>query len=162
MQRIPEIKINFYISKNDSEDFDRDNVTQQLKLSPTSTSQPRLSPGRVHTVTYEEAVEAMGDGITVLPSAEPPYPFLIHAYWSVVLPRMQTWSLEEPLREMEALLRERVDTVCSICDLYNLRLTLIITVYADANNMPIISIPRGSVSFWSIMKTEFKFDFYLD
>lgn len=35
-------------------------------------------------------------------------------------------------------------------------------VFADSDNMPELTIPRKSVSFWASMGVSINFDFYLD
>lgn len=163
MDSIPQIRPIFILTKNDSADFDRDAVTQSLCIMPSKTSAPRLSKGELSCdVADINEVEAELSGITILPAASPPYQMLLHAYWSVELPRIECWDLDEPLQQLEQILCGKESEVLHVCKDYNLSADLIVRVFAESNNMPALKIPSSSVSFWASMGVSIGFDFYLD
>ena len=45
---------------------------------------------------------------------------------------------------------------------YDLTAELILRVYAESNDLPVIAFPSESVSFWSKMGAGMQFDLYLD
>lgn len=158
MARIPEIRPVFYLTKNTTEDFDREAVTRRLSIEPTKTLGLRLSPGRAASMDGFEDME----GMTVLPGDAPPYPILLHACWGVRLEKMPCWALDEPLRRMEELLRGREEEMRSICREMDLHAALTLAIHADSGNLPEMVLPRESVAFWASIGAEIDFDFYLD
>lgn len=162
MDMIPKIRPVFLLTKNDSTDFDRDAVTQRLCITPTRTSAPTLSKGKLNCDVDICEVERELTGITILPAAAPPYQMLKHAYWSVELPKIETWSLDEPLRQLEQILRGKEYEILDACKKYNLFADLIIRVFAESNSMPELTLSSKSVSFWASMGVSIGFDFYLD
>lgn len=162
MDRIPQIRLVFVLTKNDSTDFDREAVTQRLCLTPTSTCEPILSKGELYSDADIHEVERELPGITILPAESPPYHMLKHAYWSIELPKMECWSLEEPLSRLEQILSGKESRVLSVCEEYNLSADLTVRVFAESNDMPELIIPRSSVSYWASMGVTIGFDFYLD
>lgn len=162
MDRIPQIRLVFALTKNDSTDFDRDAVTQRLCLTPSKTCGPMLSKGILYSDADIHEVERDLSGITILPAESPPYHMLKHAYWSVELPKMECWSLEEPLSRLEQILSGKECKILSVCEDYNLCADLIVRVFAKSNSMPELTISRSSVSYWASMGVTIGFDFYLD
>ncbi|MBQ9994116.1 MAG: DUF4279 domain-containing protein [Clostridia bacterium] len=148
--------------KKDLNDFDRDAVTHRLSVAPTESSEPKLSKG---LVMCESDIGKVSDelvGLTILPAACPPYRMLKHAFWCIELPQIGSWSLDNPLRQLEEILRGKESEVSCICREYNLSADLIIRVFAKSNDMPELTIPSESVCFWASMGVSIGFDFYLD
>ena len=157
-----QMKLIFILTKNDSTDFDRDAVTRRLCIMPSEATAPTLSKGRLNCDEDICENERELSGITILPASSPPYQMLKHAYWSVELPKIECWELEEPLQQLEQILLGKESEVLHVCKEYNLSADLIIRVFAESNNMPELTIPSSSVSFWASMGVSFDFDFYLD
>lgn len=162
MQKKPKIRPIFLLTKNDRNDFNRDSVTHRLCIVPTQTCAPTLSKGTLSCDTDIQEVEKELSGITILPAESPPYQILKHANWSIELPQIESWSLDEPLRQLEQILHRKESEVLQVCTDYNLSADLIVRVFAESNNMPELTIPSSSVSFWASMGVSIGFDFYLD
>lgn len=157
-----QMKLIFILTKNDSTDFDRDAVTQRLGIMPSEATAPTLSKGRLNCDADICEIERELSGITILPAPSPPYQMLKHAYWSVESPKIECWGLEEPLQQLEQILLGKESEVLHVCKEYNLSADLIVRVFAESNNMPELTIPSSSVSFWASMGVSIGFDFYLD
>ena len=162
MGNIPQIRLIFILTKNDSTDFDRDAVTQRLCIMPSKEAAPTLSKGRLSCDADIREIERELSGLTILPAASPPYQMIKHAYWSVQLPKIECWGLDEPLQQLEQILFGKESEVLNVCKDYNLSADLIVRVFAESNNMPELTIPSSSVSFWASMGVSIGFDFYLD
>lgn len=158
----PQIRPIFSLTKKDVEDFDRDAVTHRLAIVPSETSEPKLSKGTVKCGPNIQEISNEFIGLTILPAPAPPYQMIKHAHWSIELPKIESWCLEEPLQKVEQILYGTETEVRSVCDEYNLRADLILRVFAESNNMPELTIPSKSVSFWASMGVSIGFDFYLD
>ncbi len=61
-----------------------------------------------------------------------------------------------------SFLREGKKEVALLCKEYDLTAELILRVYAESNDLPVIALPSESVSFWSKMGAGMQFDLYLD
>lgn len=157
-----QVKLIFILTKNDSTDFDRDAVTQRLCILPSEATAPTLSKGRLNCDADVCEIERELSGITILPAPSPPYQMLKHAYWSVESPKIECWGLEEPLQQLEQILLGKESEVLHVCKEYNLSADLIVRVFAESNNMPELTIPSSSISFWASMGVSIGFDFYLD
>lgn len=158
----PQIRPIFSLTKKDVEDFDRDAVTHRLSIVPTETSGPKLSKGTVNCGPNIQEISKEFIGLSILPAPAPPYQMIKHAHWSIELPKIKCWDLEEPLQKVEQILYGTGTEVRSVCDEYNLRADLILRVFAESNNMAELTIPSSSVSFWASMGASIGFDFYLD
>ena len=157
-----QMKLIFILTKNDSTDFDRDAVTQCLCIMPSEATAPTLSKGRLNCDEDICEIERELSGITILPAPSPPYQMIKHAYWSVETPQNECWELEESLQQMEQILLGKESEVLHVCKEYNLSADLIIRIFAESNNMPKLTIPNSSVSFWASMGVSLGFDFHLD
>lgn len=162
MVNTPQIRLIFVLTKNDSSDFDRDAVSRLLCISPSETSAPRLGKGRLYCDADLPENEKELSGVTLLPAAEPPYQMLLHAAWSFELPKQESWTLEEPLQQLEQLLTGKEAVLLQVCKDHDLSADLIVRVFAEANNMPDLTIPGSSLSFWASINAAVSFDFYLD
>lgn len=162
MENIPQIRLIFLLTKNDSTDFDRNSVSRRLCIIPSKESAPTLSKGRLSCDSDIREIERELSGITILPATSPPYQMLKHAYWSIELPKIECWGLDEPLQHLEQILSGKESEITNICKEYNLSADLIVRVFAESNNMPELTIPRSSVSFWASMGVAVGFDFYLN
>ncbi len=162
MDSMPQIRLAFVLTKKDSADFDRDAVTERLCIKPSKESAPLLSKGKMKCSMDIDKLEKELSGITILPATAPPYQMLKHAYWSIELPRIKCWKLGEPLQQLEQMLLGKEAEVLYVCEDQNLSADLIIRVFAESNNMPELTIPSSSVSFWASMGVTIGFDFYLD
>lgn len=125
---IPQIRLVFILSKNDSTDFDWDSVTQRLCITPSKASAPTLCNGRLYSDADICEVERELPGLTILPASSPPYQVLKHAYWSIELPKIECWELDKPLRQLEQILLGKGPEVLHICKDYNLSANLIVRV----------------------------------
>lgn len=159
---IPQIRPIFSLTKKNVEDFNRNAVTRRLAIVPTKTCGPELSKGAVRCGPNIQEITHQFIGLTILPAPRPPYQMMKHAHWSIELPKIESWDLGEPLQTIELILHGKENEVCNICAEYNLRADLILRVFAESNNMPELTIPSSSVSFWSSMGVSIGFDFYLD
>lgn len=162
MGNIPQIRLIFLLTKNDIVDFDRDAVTLRLGIMPSKTSAPTLSKGKIMCNPDIHAVEKSLTGITIIQASSPPYQMLKHACWGIDLPKIESWSLDEPLQQLEHILHGKEPEVLHVCKEYNLSAELIVRVFAESNNMPELTIPSSSVSFWASMGASIGFDFYLN
>ena len=159
---MPIIRLVFMLTKNDCLDFDRESVSCRLCITPTQTNAPAISPGRLNCDGNIHDMEKDLPGFTIIPAESPPYKMLRHAYWSVELPKMKCWGLDAPLRQMEKIFAGKESEAFCICKEYNLSADLIVRVFAESNNMPELTIPHSSVSFWASTGATIQFDFYLD
>ena len=159
---LPEIGSVFILTKKDSTDFDRDAVSRRLELAPTKTCPPTVSPGKLLSEIDPAEFQREYSGLTVLPAAAPPYTIIKNAFWCLELPRMHSWDIAAPLHRLEELLKGREEEVTLLCKEYDLTAELILRVYAESNNLPVVALPSESVSFWSKMGAGIQLDLYLD
>lgn len=158
----PEIRPVFFLTKKDSADFDRDAVSRRLELAPTKTCPPTVSPGKLLSEIDPAEFQREYSGLTVLPAAAPPYTIIKNAFWCLELPRMHSWDIAAPLHRLEELLKGREKEVALLCKEYDLTAELILRVYAESNDLPVVALPSESVSFWSKMGAGIQLDLYLD
>ena len=159
---LPEIGSVFILTKKDSTDFDRDAVSRRLELAPTKTCPPTVSPGKLLSEIDPAEFQREYFGLTVLPAAAPPYAIIKNAFWCLELPRMHSWDVAAPLHRLEELLKGREEEVTLLCKEYDLTAELILRVYAESNDLPVVALPSESVSFWSKMGAGIQLDLYLD
>lgn len=161
-ETVPLLRPIFLLTKKDIEDFDRDAVTQLLRLTPTDTRGPELSKGKIMCGPNIQEISSEMIGETIIPAPAPPYQSILHAYWTIELSKIPSWGLEEPLQQLEQMLRGKEAEICRVCEDYNLTADLIVRVFAESFNMPDLTIPNESVSFWASIGATIGFDFYLD
>ena len=159
---LPEIGSVFILTKKDSTDFDRNVVSRRLGIIPTKTCPPTVSPGKLLSEIDPAEFQREYSGLTVLPAAAPPYTIIKNAFWCLELPRMHSWDVADPLHRLEELLKGREEEVTLLCKEYDLTAELILRVYAESNDLPVVALPSESVSFWSKMGAGMQFDLYLD
>lgn len=159
---LPEIGPVFILTKKDSADFDRNVVSRRLGIIPTKTCPPTVSPGKLLSEIDPAEFQREYSGLTVLPAAAPPYAMVKNACWCLELPRMHSWDVAAPLHRLEELLKGREEEVARLCKEYDLTAELILRVYAESNDLPVIALPSESVSFWSKMGAGIQLDLYLD
>ena len=159
---LPEIGSVFILTKKDSTDFDRNVVSRRLGIIPTKTCPPTVSPGKLLSEIDPAEFQREYSGLTVLPAAAPPYTIIKNAFWCLELPRMHSWDVVDPLHRLEELLKGREEEVTLLCKEYDLTAELILRVYAESNDLPVVALPSESVSFWSKMGAGIQLDLYLD
>lgn len=159
---LPEIGSVFILTKKDSTDFDRNVVSRRLGIIQTKTCPPTVSPGKLLSEIDPAEFQREYFGLTVLPADAPPYTIIKNAFWSLELPRMHSWDVAAPLHRLEELLKGREKEVALLCKEYDLTAELILRVYAESNDLPVMALPSKSVSFWSKMDAGMQFDLYLD
>lgn len=159
---LPEIGSVFILTKKDSTDFDRNVVSRRLGIIPTKTCPPTVSPGKLLSEIDPAEFQREYSGLTVLPAAAPPYTIIKNAFWCLELPRMHSWDVADPLHRLEELLKGREEEVTLLCKEYALTAELILRVYAESNDLPVVALPSESVSFWSKMGAGIQLDLYLD
>lgn len=145
-QALPNVGPVFTLTKKDSTDFDRDGVSRQLGLIPTKTCPPTVSPGKLLSEIDPAEFQREYFGLTVLPAAAPPYTIIKNAFWCLELPRMHSWDVADPLHRLEELLKGREKEVTLLCKEYDLTAELILRVYAESNDLPVIAFPRDRKS----------------
>lgn len=156
MQRTPQISAIFCLTKKDANDFDREAVTQRLKVTPTETCGPTVSPGRLLNRN-----ESMYDLPGLTPVGQDGR-FVKHAFWSVDIPKISCWSIDEPLQKLESIFNGRESLVRTTCLQNDLCAKLIIRIFADSDHMPEVTLSSKSLLFWASMGADIDFDFYLD
>lgn len=159
---LPEIGSVFILTKKDSTDFDRNVVSRRLGIIPTKTCPPTVGPGKLLSEIDPAEFQREYSGLTVLPAAAPPYTIIKNAFWCLELPRMHSWDVADPLHRLEELLKGREEEVTLLCKEYDLTAELILRVYAESNDLPVVALPSESVSFWSKMGAGIQLDLYLD
>ena len=159
---LPEIGSVFILTKKDSTDFDHNVVSRRLGIIPTKTCPPTVSPGKLLSEIDPAEFQREYSGLTVLPAAAPPYTIIKNAFWCLELPRMHSWDIAAPLHRLEELLKGREEEVALLCKEYDLTAELILRVYAESNDLPVMALPSESVSFWSKMGAGIQLDLYLD
>lgn len=159
---LPEIGSVFILTKKDSTDFDHNVVSRRLGIIPTKTCPPTVSPGKLLSEIDPAEFQREYSGLTVLPAAAPPYTIIKNAFWCLELPRMHSWDVADPLHRLEELLKGREEEVTLLCKEYDLTAELILRVYAESNDLPVVALPSESVSFWSKMGAGIQLDLYLD
>ena len=159
---LPEIGSVFILTKKDSTDFDRNVVSRRLGIIPTKTCPPTVSPGKLLSEIDPAEFQREYSGLTVLPAAAPPYTIIKNAFWCLELPRMHSWDVAAPLHRLEELLKGRGKEVALLCKEYELTAELILRVYAESNDLPVMALSSESVSFWSKMGAGIQLDLYLD
>ena len=133
-----------------------------MGLIPTKTCPPTVSPGKLLSEIDPAEFQREYFGLTVLPAAAPPYAIIKNAFWCLELPRMHSWDVAAPLHRLEELLKGTEKEVALLCKEYDLTAELILRVYAESNDLPVMALPSESVSFWSKMGAGMQFDLYLD
>lgn len=162
IKRIPLIRAVFTLTKIDLDDFNRDKVTRLLRINPTETSGPTLSKGRVVCDPNIQEISNRLTGLTIISAIQPPYQMMKHAFWSIEMPKIECWGLDEPLQQLERIFLGKESELLHICNDYKLSAELIIRVFAESNDMPDLTLSSSSVSFWASIGASIGFDFYLD
>ena len=162
MNSIPQIRLIFVLTKKDSSDFDRDSVTRHLCINPSKTSAPIVSKGRLNCDVKIPEIEKEFSGLTILSSDSPPYKMIKHSYWSIELPKIESWDLRTPLQQLEKILIGKEHEILKVCRDYDLNADLIVRIFAKSQNMPELTISNDSLSFWTSIGASIGFDFYLD
>lgn len=163
MTYIPKFQLVFILIKNDAIDFDREAVSQYLGMEPSETNAPTLSKDMLTTNGEDiHDVEKRFQGITLIPQDLSTYRMLKHADWRLELPKIESWSLDEPLQQLEKLFSEKEIAVFHVCNDYDLSANLMVQVFAESNNMPDLTISNASLSFLTLMSASIRFDFHLE
>lgn len=162
MEQTPKIRLVFSLTKNDNTDFNRNDVSLRLGITPSKSTAPTLGKGKLISEEDICEIESKLSDISILPAPAPPYQMLMHAHWDIEFPKIECFELEKPLQQLEDLLSGKGPAILQICNEYNLRADLIVRVFAEANNMPVLTLSNSSVSFWSSIGASIGFDFYLD
>lgn len=157
----PRFKIEFCLIKNDGVDFDRDEVSNRLGISPTETAPPTLSRGRLYCDDLATAKEELR-GLTILSSDAPPYEFLKNAFWCVELNTGEGRSICEPLKELESLIAGSVDEIPKVCSDFGLFAEVILRIYCESNELPEMELPADVLSFFANIGASISFDLQLD
>ena len=157
----PTFKIELCLTKKDSLDFDRTLVSQLLDKNPTETKPPKISKGRL---VCDDLAEAKKDfkGHTIIESPEAPYQYINHAFWCFECNPIETYDLCDAFQEFKSLFNSKIAMIKTVLSDFNLFLDVIIHVYANANDMPIISMSVDDIAFLNDMNAEVSFDFHLD
>ena len=158
----PLIRSIFLLTKIDSSDFNRDDVTYRIGVQPTATSAPSLSKGKLCNPFDIQRITEELQGITILCAENPPYPMLKHAYWSIETPKIECWNLKDSLQQLACVLHGKELEISEICNTYRLYADLIIQVFASSDNMPQLFISNEELKFWTSTGAKIGFDFYLD
>lgn len=158
----PSIKLVLILTKRDTGEINHNAVSQHLGIMPSKISAPILSKAKLNCDAEICEVEKELSGITILPSASPPYQILKHAFWCVELPKIECWRAEESILQMEQMFKGKESKILQVCEEYNLSVDLIVQVFAERNNMPELKLSHKSISFWATIGTSISFDFYLD
>lgn len=162
MDKIPEIRLIFSLTKKDNTDFDRNDVTLRLGITPSRSSAPTLGKGKLISDGDIYEIENELSGISILPASSPPYQMLMHAHWDIEFPKIECFELEKPLQQLEELLSGKGPEILQVCNEYDLTADLMVRVFAEANNIPVLALSHSSISFWASMGVSIGFDFYLD
>ena len=160
MERVPEIKIEFSLEKLDAEEMNWQTVTDRLGILPTQSSQPRLTKGTTARPWAKAEQEELN--LTLVPAGTEGYRVLVHACWTVTLPKVETWALEAPMAQMRKRFFGKAAAVRALCEEYDLAALLTVHIYADANTMPEVELSEADMAFWSSMGAKVRFDFALD
>lgn len=159
---IPRISISFILSKNDAEDFEHNRVTQCLGIIPTEFEGPHISKGKIISDFPKEESSNLLKSITVIPSNEPPYQFVKHAFWCVDFQEISTWSLDDAWLQIEKVLYGKEKVIQEVCEEYNLNASLLVRIFSEAYYIPEISFTKEKLSFLSSIGSDLEFDFCLD
>ena len=163
MIEIPQIQLIFTLTKKDSLDFDRTKVSEILDLSPTYTEPPRVSDGTMFfDLTDLDNIRNELSGLTIIPSQEPPYKYIINACWSIETIKEGSFDLESVLKRFERKIQGKEKEICEICREYNLTLGLTIRIFSESNNLPTLCISNDSILFWASIGANIDFDMCLD
>lgn len=160
MERIPEIKLEFFLEKLDAEEMEWQAVTDRLGIQPAKRTQPRMSKGTTARPFTKAELETFR--FSQAAAGEAGYHILLHAAWSVTLPKMKTWALEEPMAQMRKRFWGKGSDVRALCAEYRLAASLTVHIYADTNTMPEVELSESDMAFWSSMGATVNFDFALD
>jgi len=158
----PVFRISFVLTKIDTEDFNRTEVSKRINLIPSNTSGPVMSKGKF--VCSPEIQEGSNDfiGLTILPSSQAPYPIMKHAYWEISLPEIACWTFEEALSQFVSLLQDKSGEIIKICEDFDLRADFLVRVFGELNYMPEIRLTPKSLTFLASINSSIEFAFYVD
>ena len=132
MENTPIIHIAFSVGRSDFHDFDRDSVTRMLGIAPT------VSRGYVE---LENGVFKAAD-------------------WYIEIKNIATWTIQEALGRLEALLQGKRDAVLNIQRQLDVECTVSICIHCPGDDLPELFIPSESMSFWGSMHTAIGIDLY--
>lgn len=159
--RKTETKVEFWLKKKNSEDFDRNSVEQQLNIVFTDSKSPRVGNGVLNCEDLEEARKDM-PGVTILSSDTPPYKMLLHAYLKLSFPRVVATSLDASSDMLMEFIRGKELQIINICKEYGLFACVIFRIYASFDNLPVISLREDVIKTLSSINVSVDFDLQLD
>ncbi len=155
-------RVIFSLIKTDTADFDRSDVSRRLSLTPSSTKGPEMSKGQLFSVPDSCDGNVIFPGLSFLPANNPPYQIVKHAFWRIELPKIESRSVDMPLHCMEEILCGKEAVITQLYKDYELFSMLTLRVYANTDNIPVLSIPSRSMVFWGSIATSIDIDLLLD
>lgn len=163
MSNSPKIQLGFTLTKKDGLDFDRERVTEILDINPTDSEPPKVSNGTMFFDSTEfDKVQYELSGLTIIPNQEPPYKYIINAFWSIETTQTESCDLESVLKVFEKNFHGKEKEISEMCKECNLTLELTIRIFSESDNLPILCIPNDSIMFWASIGASIDFDMRLD
>lgn len=154
------IKVEFYLIKKDTNDFDREEVSHILNIVPTYSSPPRMSKGKMRC---NDPREANGEYqcLTVIPSSKSPYEMVIHACWEFEI-LVQTNSLQFALEKLKSCLCEKEELIEIVCNKYNLVREVTFRIYSTKGTIPELFFSKENIEYLSRIGVSFSLDMQLE
>ena len=154
-------KIDFSLTKNDMNDFNREKVSELLGITPSRSEGPRLSKGNLRCDSLANATDAIR-GITILPSETEMHRYVMHACWEVVISHIEAQNFEDALALLKDILGGTVSTVLDLCKDFNLFAEIVLHVYTKKNNLPDTFLSSETIAFLSSLNASFMTDYHLE
>lgn len=158
MKKTPQIYISFCLTKNDQNDFNRNDISKIFEGGKIQTSEPRISRGRlIHPIEDLSTIR----GLSIIGNPKDGK-LLKHSFWNVDMPIFHVNNIEKPLQEMICLFKGKEDFLRQMCDRENLSADLILHILAEPNNLPEITVPSEILSFCSSLSANINIDIKTD
>lgn len=156
----PQLRIIFCLTKKDESDLDFDFISEKLNLTPTETSSPSLSKGRINCKSDNYSLEEL-NGLTLIANENSSYQILKNAFWSLESDVSYSWSFDELLHWLKIQLFGKEEQIIKLCKEKNLFVSLIMKVKTKSNNLPELSFSNQNIKFISSIGASMQFDLSL-
>ena len=149
------VKYEIVLTKRDTDDFDRDKVSNVLNLQPIYSEAPRVSKGKV----YFKDFGTDSKNFTVIHQEQSPHPFIIHACWGYGRGGFDDFN--ETLLDVEKIVVSRKQEFTELCALENLSLSLSIIVSSKGREIPFLALSQDQISLFASvgLSVDMRFDF---
>ncbi len=81
--------------------------------------------------------------------------------WSLEMPYVESYSVCQPLMELQRLLAGKEDVLVTFCERYNMRVSIALTIHWTCGNHPALYLDRETIRFLASIHADFGIDPYI-